>query len=288
MKKYFFPIQVKSASKEVQITDEVCFKEITVAEKEHYFNIKHIETNENGLISDIRYKNPYVFHCLYDHALSLDNRDLNDYLLLSNYFLIVPDKEVAINVMFAINLLEHTKTGITIGHSSEGKFYSLNILLKNNSTKSEIFDLDKNLILLQRLMTDISEMSGKHLKRMILFREKFLSSLGNDLQNRFLELSVILEMLLVGKSFSEIGYKFRIRFANLVSKKIGDKEFNSNELLSIGKKIYETRSKIVHDGHSDMTPIHLPKLEYFARQILKLYVELPELFEDENLDAMCI
>ena len=104
-------------------------------------------------------------------------------------------------------------------------------------------------------------------------------------ESRCIELSIILEMLLLPKASAELSYRFALRLAKLASTQFGE---SSQEWFKKGQQIYKTRSRLVHSGQDDSLEANTELVEETARRLLALYVRTPGLFDESGLDALCI
>jgi hypothetical protein len=123
--------------------------------------------------------------------------------------------------------------------------------------------------------------------KLVLMVEMFLYALSvaPREESRFVELSIILEMLLLPTSSSELSYRFSLRMAKFLEKHwLAD----PIESFKTGQQIYKTRSRLVHTGRDQGLPEVAPKIEESVRLLLTSYLTNPELFEESELDLLCI
>ena len=104
-------------------------------------------------------------------------------------------------------------------------------------------------------------------------------------EGRFIEIAIILEMLLLPESSTELSYRFRLRLAKLASKLFA---LNVNDVYRDAKKIYKTRSKLVHSGSDsdieDVSQMAFP----LTRELLLAYLRNKDTFTDASLEALCV
>jgi len=286
MEELYFPILIKSNEDKISLNDTIHFREIDQIEKENYFNIKNVEIEEDGRVTGVSYHHAKYTNCWYDHAFEFINMSSIDLLKASNFFLIVPDREIAKNVIFAMKLIENTATNITIGHIWDNDNFGIKLLFYPYNHGKGIFDIDENEANLKQLLKRIDKFNPK--KKLYLLRDKFLNSLSMEKEHRFLELVVILEILLTEQAFKEVSYKFRFRFANLLSKKLNMTDITRKEIFEFGKEIYDIRSKIVHSGQDKRVKSILNKLEEYTRKVLIYFINEPKVFKSQDLDSICL
>ena len=100
---------------------------------------------------------------------------------------------------------------------------------------------------------------------------------------QFLLHAISLETLLLGrKERSELGYRLRSRAAHLLSKSIEKRESISSDL----KRLYETRSKIVHTGSESITDAQLHLVRSYAIRAIMTCVMMPEIRKMPTEDAL--
>jgi hypothetical protein len=124
-------------------------------------------------------------------------------------------------------------------------------------------------------------------KKFALMSDIFLYAMSDAprKESRCIELSVILEMLLLPKASTELSYRFALRLAKLATKYLGE---SGADWFKRGKTIYETRSRLVHSGSYEKLSVVADDIHETARLLLAMYVENPAIFEEDCLDALCI
>lgn len=286
MEEHYFPILLKSTRDKISLNDKVQFREIEQIERQNYFNISNVEIDENGRVIGASYHHAKAMNCWYDHAFDFINMSSIDSLKASNFFLIVPDKETAKNVIFAIKLIENTATNITIGHIWDKDNFGIKLLFYPYNHGKGIFNIDNHEVELMQLFSKIEKFNSK--KKLSLLRDKFLNSLSMEKEHRFLELAIILEILFTEQAFKEVSYKFRFRFANLLTKKLNITNSDRKDIFEFGKEKYEIRSKIVHSGHDKRVNNVIEKLEEYTRKVLIYFINEPKVFNSQELDSLCL
>ena len=102
---------------------------------------------------------------------------------------------------------------------------------------------------------------------------------------RFVEVSTLLEMLLLPKQSTELGFRFALRLAKLGGR-LG--YIDPVETFQKAKTLYAIRSKLVHSGSDDRL-VQYQELAYeYARRLLTMYLFSPSDFAEDALDQLCI
>jgi hypothetical protein len=155
----------------------------------------------------------------------------------------------------------------------------------------EIFTVDsRSLLALKGLITKLGSLETDKTLSIIIQKYLYaLSSEGFSESHRFIDLAIIMEMLLLPKKSKELAYRFGLRFANLLKKRIGShSRADIRDLFATGKRIYDVRSRIVHGGFDKRAKDELEALSTFVQQSILLYLDNNALFRDEALDEMCL
>lgn len=115
------------------------------------------------------------------------------------------------------------------------------------------------------------------------------SRLCHTMENMFTELTTILEMLYGCNISQELRFRISLTIAKMFSKhnlKFDDSkaEESTKDRFDIMKRLYDTRSKIVHTGkYKDFIPANWFFITEITRKSLLLYLMNPDEFNDENL-----
>lgn len=124
-------------------------------------------------------------------------------------------------------------------------------------------------------------------KKLQTMREIYVHALALDRreESRFIEIVIILEMLLLPNTASELSYRFSFRLAKLLNKLTGEP---TNEAFKLARRIYTTRSHLVHSGtDKDLKEIGHAAYNY-ARILLAAYLKDRTVFEETRLDELCL
>jgi hypothetical protein len=273
-----FPLRLVSDLDEVCLAEDVCIRRIDDASRTRILGISKVVLDENGRLKS------YVSRSLVDPlgALMGPDLDLYDQLFSSNYVATLPTHEDASHLNFALKLLGPSCSSLFIGCEQPGTKHFLSPPCYYGDTPlaigaSEAKALSR-LLALKRNSKD---------PKLELMAEMFLYafSVAPRKASRFVELSIVLEMLLLPTSSTELSYRFALRMAKFLAKHWAADPIES---FNIAQQIYKTRSRLVHSGRDESLPEIVPKIEEAVRQLLTTYLTNPELFEDSVLDHLCI
>lgn len=256
-----FPINLRCNIKEIQIASDLRLVQLTHKEME-------LSANIHGLATLTRGASPELIE--------------NINFFGSNYALFSPSRDRAEQFNFAIKLIAVSGSALYMGHTANGGRYFIQPCFYSGERLRVIKATAKKLVELQAILD-----TRWHDKRIAILRDIFLHALSTKLrrQSRFLEFCIILEMLLVPNNNGETVYRFSNRLAHLIHKLWKkDKE----ETFSLGKQIYDMRSKLAHSGEAKNIDQFLPVVCDLARALLLEYVKRPEIFDDKQMNKMCL
>jgi hypothetical protein len=295
VKKLYFPLQLKSSSRIIKIGTNVFIKRIDDISCQKALGIRGIVYNfdEDGRITRLSHeKGSIAMFALHMPAL-VDRRLISSRLLTINYLnyvLVVNTLEEAKNFQHALKLINYrTKSGISVGFSYTSGGHLLSFIHPEPYFGKEIFEPSSaNVKLLSKIMNQLLKMQGDDKLQLILQKYQYaLSSEGLINSQRFLELSIILEMLLLPDANVELSYHFRLRFAKLFSK-YHEGDGDTDELYRKGKILYDMRSNIVHKGSDRRIEDNIDILKGFTQRAIRLYLSDAFIFTEKNLDNLCL
>lgn len=281
---FLFPIRLICKMPSFTIANDIQFCEMDDQLKADLLKIQSAKYDEEGELLSFMplpgcplqnsLETPFIFPFI----------ELADELCSSNFVVQVPSPESAKWVNLSLKLVAPTSPSLYIGYSNDRKsgsvinppgFYSKNALTITTDTVAELSGLLSAVISL-----------GEDAK-FRLMTEKFLyaTSFGLGDGNRFLELAIILEMLLLPKAGQELSYRFSLRMAHLITNHLGE---NIQNAFAVAKKIYKIRSDLVHSGQASEVRNVFPKTLEYTRQLLCLYLSNPQLFTEKALDDLCL
>jgi hypothetical protein len=272
-----FPLRLTSDFEEVRLAGDVRIHRIDDASRARILGIERVVLDENGRIKS------YISTSSDPLGGTLVGPELDwyDQLYSSNYVVTVPAPKYASDLNFVLKLLGPSFSSLFIGHEEPGTKHFLS---------PPCYYGDSPLVLREAELTTLSQLfalkrSAKDAK-LELMAEMFLyaMSVAPRKETRFVELSIILEMLLLPTSSGELSYRFALRMAKFLAKHWAA---DPTESFNVGRQIYGTRSRLVHAGRDDDLPQIGPRIEEVVRMLLTKYLSNPALFEDNALDALC-
>ena len=272
-----FPLRLASALDEMCLAEDVRIRRIDDASRRRLLGIEKVVLDENGRLESYVTSSPDPFGTLMGPDL-----DLYDQLYSSNYIATLPTQEDAAHLNFALKLLGPSCSSLFIGYKQPGAKHFLSPPCYYGKTPLAIGESETKT--LSRLLA--LKRSAKDPK-LALMAEMFLYALSvaPREESRFVELSIILEMLLLPTSSTELSYRFALRMAKFLAKHWSADPIES---FKTGQQIYKTRSQLVHAGRDQGLPEIGPKIEESVRLLLMTYLTNPELFEENALDSLCI
>jgi hypothetical protein len=271
-----FPLRLIAEVSELRLADDIHIRPIDAAARARILGIKDVVLDENGRLKSYVSSGP--------DPLGLFGPELDQYdqLYSSNYVASVPTHEDAVHLNFALKLLAPSCSSLFIGHEEPGTKHFLSPPCYYGKT---LLALGEPAVkTLSHLLTLKRRSKNPKLE---LMAEMFLYAMSDAprKESRFVELSIILEMLLLPVSSTELSYRFALRMAKFLAQHWAADPI---EAFEVGQQIYKTRSRLVHTGRDDALEVIGPKIEETVRVLLTKYLANPELFEDDALDDLCI
>lgn len=274
-----YPFHLECDLLEFSVAENLQIKKISPELREKLFGISELKKTKTGWefigfrdTPDAGFLTPFLLH-----------------EPLSNYILLTPDRERANDFNLAIKLLGNSSSSLFTGYgvSTPGKNY---LPLCSYDTKlSPLKISEQEVSTLKKLVSQIYEHRISDEKFTIL-SDTYRHAMFHGIRpaSRFIEFSIILEMLLLPQQNTELKYRFSLRLAKFMSKYF---ECSINEVFEHGKKIYDTRSNIVHSG-KEKSPGALEfstnMAHEYVRQLLIKYLENKQLFDEKKLDDLCL
>lgn len=280
-----FPVRLRCDLQEVNLTAGVSLRPMRADEVPQLLGVQSVVLDENGRLKSL-VSSP-------DATSSLMGPDLDQYdqFYSSNYVAIVPSRDEAKNLNLALKLMGRSCTALWIGTSGDtsnkdSRGHSKHFLGPPCYFGSQPLRLDSGgPEALDAIASGCRRLAND--RKFAVMADIFLyaMSVAPRQESRCIELSVVLEMLLLPKASTELSYRFALRLAKLASAKLGE---SSQVWFSKGQQIYRTRSRLVHSGQDDKLGEAAPLIEETARALLSMYVREPNLFAEAALDALCI
>ena len=117
--------------------------------------------------------------------------------------------------------------------------------------------------------------------------QKYLYAVSRQIsmESRFIEFAIILEMILLPETSTELSYRFGLRLARIMSKLF---KVQTEEAYKNAKMIYRTRSSLVHSGeYKDLEQVAPIALDY-TRRLMCAYLQDKSIFKEASLDSLCL
>lgn len=279
-----FPLRLASDLDEIHLTEDTRVRRIDDDSRIKLLGIKNVVFDDNGKlksfvanVSDASGIVPEPFGALMGPDL-----DLYDQLYSSNYVATLPTRKDAAHLNFAINLLGPSCSSLFIGYEQSGSKHFLSPPCYYGETPLSVGESEAEM--LSQLLALKQTAKDPKLE---LMADMFLYAMSVVPRNesRFVELSIILEMLLLPTSSTELSYRFALRMAKFLEKHWAADPIES---FKTGRQIYRTRSRLVHSGSDQDLSEIAPKIEETVRLLLTSYLTNPRLFEENALDSLCL
>lgn len=294
IKKIYFPLPLKSTSRIINIGKTISIRRIDDIICQRALGIKEVlyDFDNDGTINKVSkgkgYSMIFALHMPPIERGRVYAQFANINLL--NYVLVVNKEEEARNVQCALKLINcWTKSGISVGLSYARGGHFLHFLNPEPYFGKELFELNKASVKsLTQMVTQLSKLQED--KKLQLILQKYQYALSSERllnSQRFLEMAIILEMLLLPKQNAELRYRFSLRLAKLFNKYDGQQE-NSGDLYGKAKTLYDIRSKIVHEGYDDRIEKNMEMLTLLTQRALLLYLSDTSIFTETALDNLCL
>lgn len=275
-----FPFMIKSDLTDFVIAEDLHVIKMDNESKKRLLGIGNAEYGDNGMLRKCRsYPNDHLRNTPGSSVVALLH------FQSSNYKLIAPSRERAAEFNLALKLAEVSSTTLYIGYCSSSRgseyipqcYFDLK-LPALTVTQDEAFFL-KNLV--AQIASSCDD------EKFRLMSEIYLHAMSDKIRpgSRFIELSIILEMLLLPKQESELSYRFSLRLAKFMAK-----HFNCSidSVFKNGKQIYKTRSHVVHNGQSTELESTTPIVHEYTRKLLSAYLKDKTLFDNQKLEELCL
>ena len=278
-----FPIRLRCVIKNIDVSSDVQIREINAEDRLQLLGLKSATLDEHGRIKS------YIVETV-DSLYTLMGPDLDQYdqLYSSNYVAIVSSLPEAKALTLAFKLLAPSCSALYIGTSikENSSGYSRSFLRPVCYYGTQPLKLDPEDINALILLFAACRNSDKD-RKLSVMADIFLYAMSVAPRNesRCIELSIVLEMLLLPKASTELSYRFALRMAKFAAAHLGE---SSSDWFSRGKKIYKTRSRLVHSGQDDSLGLTSELIEETTRRLLAAYIRNPSLFTDAALDRLCI
>ena len=275
-----YPFHLACDLSEFSVASDLEIKKIDPELREKLFGIRDLKKTEKGY--------SYTSHGLSDVP---DAGFLTTILFsekISNYVLLTADSSRANEFNFALKLIGNSSTTLYTGFgaSSSRSYVSL---CSYDQKLPPLKIMEREVELLQKLASQIHN-SCREDKKFQILMDTYIHAMFHGIRPaiRFIEFSIILEMLLLPKRNDEkISNRFRLRLTEFMVKYFGRCK---KEVRAHGYQIYNTRSNIVHSGEDKDDKLEsTTKIAHeYVRMLLTKYLEDKSLFDDKKLDDLCL
>jgi len=277
--KYEFPFRLRSELTEFSVSDDLHVTRMSKEDKKRLLHIENAEYDKKGRLCSFTALSDCIMSNMFDPHL-----DQNDAFCSSNYILTTSSPERAKDFNFAIKLAGDSCSALYIGYKTDTpatyyinppSYFQGDALIVEEKDVENISNIVEQITLSQ---------SDKKLKTM---KEIYMHALSMQRrkESRFIEIAIILEMLLLPSQSAELAYRFSLRLAKLLNKQTGEP---IDMTFSHAKSIYNTRSKLVHNGNDKKLEAISPIAYNYVRVLLSLYLEDKNKFTDDALDQLCL
>lgn len=287
--KYYLPIFLQNKNiKVLQINKNIKIRKITQKERVEFFGIKKIKFgffHNELLVSKIYLSNTTKGRHDYREWEMKHIVDQAFDIFASNYVVEVKNDnnidKIARNLNLSFNIskptntrcylkFEHDVTNDMVLPGFEKPFTSLGYL---NLTKRGL----KDLPIIYKKIKDLNK------KEKLKF-ELFMDGLHNQVsvELRFLSLVMALENMFLPDCNTELRLRFSLRIAKIINEKITKKD--KKGVFELAVKIYDIRSKIVHNGCSKkLTNAVYAQTVNLVWVSLVEYINYPKKFKEQYL-----
>lgn len=272
--RYQYPLALDSELDCAVIGDDLFLRRLEDDTRRALLGIYNVEWDKEGRLD--RYSS-----ASFDHIVSPDlDRTVEFYS--SNFVLSTSNTSLAGDFNFAVKLISLSKSSLYIGYRQEARAF----LAPPCYFGTRRLRLDETCVQeLKEILESIGRRAGD--PKLSLMRDIWMYAMSDAprQESRFVEVSTLLEMLLLPKQSTELAFRFSLRVAKIGSKfAFGDPQ----ALFEQAKTLYAIRSKLVHGGKDTRLGQHELACYELARKLLRLYVADPAVFHDDYLDKLCI
>lgn len=273
---YEYPLALDCELQDIHLDDEFILRAISDEDRRRLFGISNVWLDLEGRLGGYT----PVAHGSSPHIPDISNTVT---LYGSNYLLVCGDPDRARDFNFALKLVARSWSSLYIGYRSDGAkafnsppcYYGRKRLSFNSETLSD----------LKSLLYVIQQRSKE--PKVSILRDIWMHAMSNAPRDetRFVEVSTLLEMLVLPKQSSELAFRFALRIAKLAEHfKFGD----ATAIFEQAKTLYSIRSKLVHSGHDSRLAEYEEAAYEYARILMVNYLHSPDVFVDAGLDKLCL
>ena len=274
-----YPLSLECDLENVELADGLTLRKFDESSRRRILHISNLKWDSEG--HALRYQAEE--NVLNNHLLSPD-LDQKVTFYSSNYLLLTKEQSLARDFNFALKLFGHSRSSLFIGYREDG--LEVNFFAPPCFFGRKRLNLNKdNLPEFKKVLSSVT--SSFNDKKLSLMRDIWMHAMSDAprIETRFVEVTTLLEMLLLPTQQAELNFRFALRLSKL-SGKLGYPD--PVEMYAKAKTIYGIRSKIVHSGQSSKLGEYSLETFEIARKLLLLYIQSPEIFAEAALDQLCI
>ncbi len=271
---YHYPFSLHSELDSVSLGNDLWLRALDEGTRRALLKIYNVEWDEEGRLKS------YISSS-FDQLMSPDlDRTIEFYS--SNFVLSTGSTTLARDFNFALKLIGLSKSSLYIGYKGEAvAFQAPPCYFGRQRLRLDAAGVTE--------LKEILDLVGRRAEdpKLSLMRDIWMYSMSDAprQESRFVEVSTLLEMLLLPKQSPELAFRFALRVAKIAAKfGFGDPQ----DFFQQAKMFYAIRSKLVHGGTDTRLAQHELACYELARKLLRLYVADPAVFQDDYLDNLCI
>ncbi len=274
-----FPFRLRSDLLGFSVTSDLIVSRMDDDTKKRLLKIEKAQYRDEGRLSSFT----SLPGCLFSDVIGPEVDEIDEFCS-SNYVLITPSLERAKEFNFALKLAGNSSSALYIGYktTSPGQYF---LTPPCYFGKTALDVEEDNAKLLATLVGQIE--CARSDKKLQTMREIYIHALAmhRRKESRFIEIAIVLEMLLLPSSSAELSYRFSLRLAKLLNKLTGEP---TNDAFKLARRIYTTRSHLVHAGRDrDLEDIG-PVAYNYVRILLAAYLNDRSIFQETHLDELCL
>lgn len=274
-----FPFRLRSELPGFPVATDLIVSRMDDGTKTRLLKIEKAQYNDEGKLTGFT----SLPGCLFLDEIGPDIDEIDEFCS-SNYVLVAPSLERAKEFNFALKLAGNSSSALYIGFktTTPAQYFLTPPCFFG---KSALIVKDEDVKSLATLVGQIECARGD--KKLQTMREIYVHALAKQRrkESRFIEIAIILEMLLLPSSSAELSYRFSLRLAKLLNKLTGEP---INDAFKFARRIYTTRSHLVHAG-SDKDLEEIGPVAYnYVRILLAAYLSDRTLFQEACLDELCL
>lgn len=273
-----FPLRLGVCPERINVANDMHIFRMDDATRLRLLHISEATYDEEGRLKTVK----HTEDCILAGPIAEDINTRVSFAA-SNYVLVAPSRDRAADFNFVLKLIDKSCSALYIGYEASGgtEVFSNPAYYQGNA-----LDLSEHRI--SRLSNLVAKKASLYAdNRLSLMADMYLYALSPyvRIESRFIEMSIVLEMLLLPNSKSELTYRFSLRMAKLCQKHLN---YNPISTFACAKRIYSTRSKLVHTGKDAQLDKSMPELEDVTRKLLSTYLLHPADFSGEALDSLTL